>query len=91
MGASLCGCLQATNSRGNSAVESSNKFFALQSNNIHGMSVRFADLAKNAQVVLLVNLPMSETKESKLQYETLVELYREYNDLGLEIIGYPCA
>ena len=87
----VCGCLQATNAKGPGSVESTNKFFALQSNNIHGMKVRFSDLVKNARVTLLVNLPTQETKVSKQQYEILVDLYKEYNDLGLEIVGYPCG
>jgi len=74
--------------RASSTTEGANptSFFDLKAKDIHHQEVDFSDF--KGKVVLVVNVASKCGYTD--QYRELEQLYQDYKDRGLVIIGFPC-
>jgi glutathione peroxidase len=65
------------------------KFKEIQVKDIDGNMKTIGDYVNDKKAVIIVNTA-SECGYTKKSYQELVELYNEYQDQGLQILGFPC-
>ena len=64
-------------------------FFDFKAKKLDGTEVELRDLCWGATAIIVVNVA-SKWGVTKRDYEQLVQMYKDFGDKGLKIIGFPC-